>query len=76
MSHLPRNHHLPSLAFAAAPLVVLLLVWPATRAHADIFSVFTDLFNTVTSTLGGPARHRQRHSQQLQFLTGTIYRNL
>ena len=62
------------LAYAAAPLVVLLLVWPATRAHADIFSVFTDLFNTVTSTLGGPSSAiDSASSQQLQFLTGTIY---
>jgi hypothetical protein len=62
------------LVFAAAPLVVLLLVWPATRAHADIFSVFTDLFNTVTSTLGGPSSAIDNaSSQQLQFLTNTIY---
>jgi len=62
------------IAFAAAPLVVLLLVWPATRAHADILSVFTDLFNTVTSTLGGPSSAIDgASSQQLQFLTNTIY---
>jgi len=40
------------LVFAAAPLVVLLLVWPAKHAYADIFSAFTDCFTTVTS-LGG-----------------------
>jgi hypothetical protein len=62
------------LAFAAAPLIVLLLVWPATRAHADIFSVFTNLFNTVTNTLGGPSSAiDSASSQQLQFLTNTIY---
>ena len=33
------------LVFAAAPLVVLLLVWPAGHAYADIFSAFTDCFN-------------------------------
>jgi hypothetical protein len=62
------------LACTVAPLVVLLLVWPATRARADIFSVFTDLFNTVTSTLGGPSSAiDSASSQQLQFLTNTIY---
>jgi hypothetical protein len=62
------------LVFAAAPLVVLLLVWPATRAHADIGSVFSALFNTVTNTLGGPSSAiDSASSQQLQFLTNTIY---
>ena len=42
--------------FAAAPLVVLLLVWPATHAYADIFSVFKDCFTTVTNLLEAPPR--------------------
>jgi len=62
------------LVLAAAPLAVLLLVWPATRAHANLLSVFTSLFSTVTNTLGGPSSAiDSASSQQLQFLTNTIY---
>jgi hypothetical protein len=61
------------LAYAAAPLLVLLLVWPAQHAYADIFSAFADCFNTVTK-LGGFASDIDGTSkQQAQFLTSTIY---
>ncbi len=51
-SSLTKTTHFRRLAYAAAPLLVLLLVWPARHAYADIFSAFTDCFNTVTK-LGG-----------------------
>ena len=61
------------LVFAAAPLVVLLLVWPAKHAYADIFSAFTDCFTTVTSLGGSTSNIDGTSNQQSQFLTNTIY---
>ena len=61
------------LVFAAAPLVVLLLVWPAKHAYADIFSAFTDCFTTVTSLGGSTSNIDGTSNQQAQFLTNTIY---
>lgn len=61
------------LGFAAAPLAALLLVWPAQRAYADIFSAFTDCFNTVTR-LGGVSSEIDATSiQQARFLTNSLY---
>jgi hypothetical protein len=61
------------LAFVAAPLVVLLLVWPAKHAYADIFSAFTDCFNTVTSLGGFSSDIDGTSIHQAQFLTNTLY---
>jgi hypothetical protein len=61
------------LVFAAAPLVVLLLVWPAKHAYADIFSAFTGCFATVTSLGRFTSDIDGTSIQQAQFLTNTIY---
>jgi hypothetical protein len=62
------------LVFAAAPLVVLLLVWPAKHAYAkSIFSAFTDCFDTVTSLGGSSSDIDGTSIQQAQFLTNTLY---
>ena len=61
------------LGFAAAPLAVLLLVWPAQHAYADIFSAFTDCFNTVTSLGGFSSDIDGTSIQQAQFLINTLY---
>lgn len=61
------------VAFAAAPLVVLMLAWPAKPAWADIFSAFTDCFTTVTSLGGSSSNIDGTSQQQSQFLTNSIY---
>jgi hypothetical protein len=61
------------IVFAAAPLVVLLLVWPARLACANIFTAFTDCFNTVTNLGGSTSGIDGTSIQQAQFLTNTIY---
>jgi hypothetical protein len=74
MSSSPRKTTLfRRLLFAAAPLVVLLMVWPAGHAYADIFSAFTDCFTTVTKLGGFTSNIDGTSNQQVQFLTNTIY---
>ncbi len=68
-----RNTIFRRCVIAAAPLVVLLLVWPAKYAYADIFSAFTDCFTTVTSLGGSTSDIDGTSIQQAQFLTNTIY---
>ncbi len=72
-SSLTKTTHFRRLAYAAAPLLVLLLVWPARHAYADIFSAFTDCFNTVTKLGGFTSDIDGASNQQDQFLTSTIY---
>jgi hypothetical protein len=61
------------LGFAAAPLAVLLLVWPAQHAYADILSAFTACFNTVTSLGGFSSDIDGTSLQQARFLSNSLF---
>lgn len=57
----------------ATPLVVLLLMWPAKAAFADIFSAFTSCFTTVTALGVSSSNIMGTLNNQSQFMTNTLY---
>ena len=58
------------VAFAAGPLLVLMLVWPVSFAHAtiftELFSTITKLATSCTSIQGGTTAH-------LNFMSNNVY---
>jgi hypothetical protein len=73
MSSAPTKNTFFRRILYAAPLVVLLLMWPATPAWANIFDAFTACFNTVTSMGGSTSNISGTLNQHSQFMQSTVY---